>query len=79
VPLEFFSIEGLGHGFMGFYLPVNKSLPEIAEIVKMIEEILLDNTTAKVEEVNESFRHSVLEDKSILDESTYLEKTKLLE
>ncbi len=79
MPLEFFSIEGLGHGFMGFYLPVNKSLPEIAEIVKMIEEILLDNTTAKVEEVNESFRHSVLEDKSILDESTYLEKTKLLE
>ena len=79
MPLEFFSIEGLGHGFMGFYLPVNKSLPELSEVVKMIEEILLDHATVKTAAMDESFRHSVNEDKSILDESTYVDKTNILE
>ena len=35
-----YSIKYIGHGFMAFYLPLNRGMKEIEKVVKLIKEIL---------------------------------------
>lgn len=64
---------------MGLFLPFNKSLPEVSEIIELLNDIIGDNTTKakdNAERVDET--RSVKQDVSLMDDSTILEKTTII-